>query len=192
VPPPIVFEPDEVVPASGAIDAASAATLIARAFVAGHAASVTATPDTDFTFAGGGSASFISMRTPFPSRRIFCGAAGSMRPSRSGKKVTFAGTLAPCGGVNRTTSAVLVSDDSNFQPVASTGRLLRVRSMAASMRGLAGASVAASVSVVSSSPFSGMQMSLHTSHSARAFTGTFPALAFAGGVSSVSSTTSSS
>ncbi len=186
--------PEEIAPAAAAIACdTGASTLIAlRPSVPGHPPSATATPFTDRTPGGTGSASFISMRTPLPSRVTFCGAAGSISPSRSGKNTGFAGTPTPAGGTRRTTSALPCNAESNFHPDTSTGSWLRARSIGTCERVLRGASAADTGRTMSSSPFSGMQMSLHTSHSAFALSGTLPGFAPAGGVISESSTTSSS
>jgi hypothetical protein len=133
--------------------------------------------------AGSGSCSFISTRSARPSRVSFCGAAVSTRFSRSGKNVTFAGAACPSGGVIRTTSVLPLTADSNVHPGGLAGSFERASAIRAP---------ASAGNVRSSSPFSGMHTSLHTSHSALALIVALRAVASGGGVSSASSTTSSS
>jgi len=70
----------------------------------------------------------------------------------------------------RTTSAPPWNAASAFQPFAATGSMRRARSKCTWKREFIAVSAAATFTVRSSSPFSGMQMSLHTIQSAFAFT----------------------
>ena len=187
-------DPSPAVVAAAAIDATTgAATSIALRLPAPfQPASETATPFTAVTSFRTGSASRISKRSRLPWRVTFCGAAGSMRFSRSGKKRAFAGNATPSGALSTTTSAPPCSAACDVHAGTDTGSMLRARSICACQRGFDAASVAATGNAISSSPFSGMQMSLHTSHSAFAPITALPGVASAGGVTSASSTTSSS
>ena len=177
--------------APGDCDSAAFTTIAFRA-MPGQPFSATATPTTPSRGIVGGSASRISMRSASPSRVTFCGAAGSISSSRSGKKATLSGSAAPAGPCMRTTRVLPMMAESNFHPGASTGSWLRARSMCASQRASGAPMAGVTSNVYSSSPFSGMQTSLQTSHSTFAFSKYGPGAASAGGVMSVSSTTSSS
>ena len=115
-----------------------ASTAIALRLRARPADSETATPrHRRARPASGGSASFISMRSALPSRVSFCGAAGSISSSRSGKNATFCGQRArPRAASCAPRASCPRSPTRTSSPAGSTGSCARARSKCAWQRGL--------------------------------------------------------
>ena len=127
-----------------------------------------------------------------PSRARTCGALASTLPSLNGKKRTSPASPAPERAVRVRSISAPWPVAAASQPSSGRGSAARVRSIGPAQRG-SGAAPFATGSVSDRSAPSGMQISLHTSQSARAFRLTVLPLRKSGTATiSVSSSTSPS
>ena len=123
----------------------------------------TSTPSRDFASAFTGWAAVRYSSTASPSRFSTCGAAGSMRPSCSGKNSSRLAVL-PAGSARLSLIRLPSIVPWPVAPASGCGTSARVASNSATWADGPAVGLTGSVSAMSLSP--GMQTSLHSSHSA--------------------------